>query len=77
MAKSIAGRALRSDGNGSLAWSGPRAEFVKRTAEKDASAEPSTKHDIEAVRFCAFASPGSPRDRLGVMISPSTTNNSD
>jgi hypothetical protein len=36
-----------------VSWSGPQTEFVERTCEKKASAEPSTKEGIEAVRLCA------------------------
>ncbi len=36
-----------------MAWSGPQTEFLQRTPEKKASAEPSTEHGIEPVRFCA------------------------
>jgi hypothetical protein len=34
---------------------------MDRTPEKNANDEPSTIDDIEALRFCAFAPPGSPR----------------
>jgi hypothetical protein len=44
--------------------SGLQTEFMERTPAKDASAEPSTKDGIEAVRFCAFTPAGSPLDRL-------------
>jgi hypothetical protein len=53
---SIEGRALRSEGNGSPAWSGLQTALVERTPEKSASAEASTQHGIEAVHFYAFAS---------------------
>jgi hypothetical protein len=66
----IVGQALRSEDNGSLACSGLQAESMERTPEKDASAEPSTQHGIEAVRFGVFAPPGSPLDRQSVMIFP-------
>ena len=55
---SIEGRALRSEGNGPVPWSGLQTEFLERTPGKNARAEPSTKEDIEAVRFCAFSPPG-------------------
>jgi hypothetical protein len=34
-------------------WSSLRAEFAERTPEKNASAEPGTKHGIEAARLHA------------------------
>ena len=64
-----AGRALRSD-NGPVVCSGLQTELVERTPEKQASAEPSTKQGVEAVRFCFFAPPGSPRDRQSVRRAP-------
>jgi hypothetical protein len=36
-----------------MPWSGLQTEVLKRTPEKKASAEPSTKHGIEPVRLCA------------------------
>ena len=79
----IEGQALRSEDNGPLACSGPstllrpglQTELVERTAEKDASAEPSTKYGVEAVHFSAFAPPGSPLDRQSFVIFPLTMNN--
>jgi len=35
---------------------------------KNASGEPSTKDDIEAVRLCAFTPPGSPLDGHSVVV---------
>jgi hypothetical protein len=64
----IEGQALRSEDNGPLACSGLQTELVERTPEKNASAEPSTRHGIEAVRFSVFAPPGSPLDRQSVII---------
>jgi len=66
----IEGQALRSEDNGALACSGLQTELMERTPEKDASAELSTKHGIDAVRFNVFAPPGSPLDRQSVMIFP-------
>jgi hypothetical protein len=40
-------------GNEPVPWSGLQAEFLERTPEKKASAEPGTKHGIEPVRLCA------------------------
>jgi hypothetical protein len=37
-------------------WSGLQTEFVERTPEKKANAEPSTKQDIEPVRLRASLS---------------------
>ena len=54
------GQALRSEGNGSVPWSGPQAEFLERTVGKNASAVPSTTDGIETARLCAFAPPGYP-----------------
>jgi hypothetical protein len=71
----IEGQALQCEDNGSLAWSGLQTEFVERPPEKHASAELSTQHGIEAVRFGVFAPPGSPLDRQTVMILPLTMNN--
>jgi hypothetical protein len=68
------GQALRSEDDGSLACSGLQTELMERTPEKDVSAEPSTPHGIEAVRFSVFAPPGSPLDRESVMIFPLTMN---
>jgi len=34
-------------------WSGPQTEFLERTPEKKASAEPSTKEGIEIVHLRA------------------------
>jgi hypothetical protein len=56
-------QALRSEGNGSVPWSGLQTELMERTPEKDVSGEPSTKHGIEAVHFYAFAPPSLPLDR--------------
>jgi len=42
---------------------------------KNASAEPSTKDDIEAVRLCAFTPPDSSLDRHSVVVFPLTMNN--
>ena len=42
---------------------------------KNASAEPSTKDGIEAVRLCAFTPPGSSFDRHSVVVFPLTMNN--
>jgi hypothetical protein len=70
----IEGQAFRSEDNGSLACSGLQTELMERTSEKDASAEPSTKHGIEAVRFSVFAPPGSPLDRQSVVLLPLTMN---
>ena len=36
-----------------MPWSSLQTEFLGRTYEKKASAEPSTKEGIEAVRLCA------------------------
>jgi hypothetical protein len=74
-ATAIDGRALRTEGNGSVPWSGLQTELVERTPEKKASAEPSTKDVIEAVRLCAFAPPGSPIDRHTVIAFPRIMNN--
>jgi len=40
-------------GNRSVPWSGLQTEFVERTPETKASAEPNTKDGIEAVRLGA------------------------
>ena len=64
----IEGQALRSEDNGPLTCSGLQTELVERTPEKNATAKPSTKHGIEAVRGHVFAPPGSPLDRRSVMI---------
>ena len=69
------GQALRSEGNGSVPWSGPQAEFLERTAGKNASAVPSTTDGIETDRLCAFAPPGLPLHRHSVVTFPGTTNN--
>ena len=58
----IEGQALRSEDNGPPVCSSLQTKLVERTPEKDAIAEPSTKHGIEAVHFCVFAPPGSPLD---------------
>jgi hypothetical protein len=71
----IEGKALRSEDNGPVPCSSLQTELVERTPEKDASAEPSTQHGIEAVRFGVFAPPGSPLDRQSVMIFSLTMNN--
>jgi hypothetical protein len=42
---------------------------------KNASAEPSTKDGIEAVRLCAFTPPGSSLDPHSVVVFPLTINN--
>ena len=44
---SIEERALQSEGNGPVPWSGLQTEFLERTPGKDASAEPSTKDGAE------------------------------
>jgi hypothetical protein len=64
----IEGQVLRSEDNGPLASSVLQTELVERTPEKNASAEPSTRHGIEAVHFSAFAPPGLPLDRQSVII---------
>jgi len=74
---SIEERALQSEGNGPVPWSGLQTKFLERTPGKNASAEPSTKDDVEAVRFCAFSLPGSLLDRQSVVVFPLTMNNSD
>jgi hypothetical protein len=66
---SIKGQALRSEGNGSLPWSGLQAESGEQTLGENASGEPSTKDDIEAVRLCAFTPPGLPLDLLIIRAS--------
>ena len=68
------GQALRSEGNGSVPWSGPQAEFLERTVEKNASAVLSTD-GIETDRLCAFAPPGLPLHRHSVVTFPGTMNN--
>lgn len=75
---SIEERALQSEGNGPVPWSGLQTEFLERTPGKDASAEPSTKDGVEAVRFCAFSPPSSLLDRQSVVaFLPLIMNNSD
>jgi hypothetical protein len=64
----VEGRALQSEGNGPVPWSGLQTEFVERAPRKNASAEPSTKDGSEAVRLGAFALPGSPLDRHRVVV---------
>jgi hypothetical protein len=39
--------------NGPVPWSGQQTDFLERTYEKKASAEPSTKEGIAAVYLCA------------------------
>ena len=59
--KAIERRALQSEAIGLCLGAALRlrsgqalqAEFVERTPEKKASAEPSTKHGIEPFRLCA------------------------
>src|SRR5262245_50514041 len=53
-------RALRSEGNRPVPWSGLQTELVGERRENDSSARPSTTIVIEAVRLCAFAPPSSP-----------------
>src|SRR5262245_25861484 len=53
-------RALRSEGNRPVPWSGLQTELVGERLENDSSARPSTTIVIEAVRLCAFAPPSSP-----------------
>jgi hypothetical protein len=60
---SINRRALRTEGNGPVVWSGLQTKFPERPHEKNASAQPSTKDIIGAVCLGAFAPPGSPVDR--------------
>jgi hypothetical protein len=69
-ATAIDGRALRTEGNRLVAWSGPHPELVEQTREKHASVEPSTKGDNEAVRLYAFAPPRSPVDRRRGIVFP-------
>ena len=66
---SIKGQALRSECNGSLPWSGLQAESGEQTLGENASGEPSTKDDIEAVRLCAFTPPGLTLDLLIIRAS--------
>jgi hypothetical protein len=42
----IEGRALRSEGNRPLPWSGPQTESVERMAGETATNEPSTKYAL-------------------------------
>ncbi len=67
-------RALQSEGNRLVAWSGLQTGFVERTPGKDASAGASTEHGIEAARLCAFSLPGSPLDRHSAVGFPLRTN---
>ena len=46
----IEGRALQSEGNDPVPWSGLQTELLERMPGKNASAEPSTKDGIEVVR---------------------------
>ena len=71
----IEGRALQSEGNESVPWSGLQTELLGECLRKNASAEPSTKDGIEAVRLCAFTPPGSSLDRHSVVVFPLTMNN--
>ena len=71
----IEGRALQSEGNDPVPWSGLQTELLERMPGKNVSAEPSTKDGIEAVRLCAFTPPGSSLDRHSVVVFPLTMNN--
>jgi len=71
----IEGRALQSEGNEPVPWSGLQTELLERMPGKNVSAEPSTKDGIEAVRLCAFTPPGSSLDRHNVKVFPLTMNN--
>jgi hypothetical protein len=51
--KAIERRALQNEAMGLVSRSGLQTEFLERTPEKKASAEPSTKQDIELVRLRA------------------------
>src|SRR5437667_1359719 len=68
----IEGRVLQSEGNEPVPWSGLQTELLQRMPGKNASAEPSTRDGIEAVRLCAFTPPGSSLDRHSVVVSPLT-----
>ena len=46
----VEGRALQSEGNDPVPWSGLQTELLERMPGKNASAEPSTKDGIEVVR---------------------------
>jgi hypothetical protein len=43
----IQGRALQSEGNGPVPWSGLQTEFVEQAPGKNASTEPSSKHALK------------------------------
>ena len=52
-----------------------KLSYCSECLGKNASAEPSTKDGIEAVRLCAFTPPGSSLDRHSVVVFPLTINN--
>src|SRR5438093_56089 len=49
-----------------------KLSYCSECLGKNASAEPSTKDGIEAVRLCAFTPPGSSLDRHSVVVFPLT-----
>jgi hypothetical protein len=51
--RTIERRALQSEAMGLCLGPARKPKFLKRTRETKASAEPSTKDGIEAVRLCA------------------------
>ena len=71
----IEGRALQSEGNEPVPWSGLQTELLQRMPGKKCERRPSTKDGIEAVRLCAFTPPGSSLDRHSVVVFPLTINN--
>jgi hypothetical protein len=60
-------------GNGSLPWSDLQTEFLDRTPEKKASAEPSTQDGIETVRLCDSLSELASRSTPCIIIPPTVS----
>ena len=68
----IEGRALRSEGNEPVPWSGLQTELLERMPGKKCERRAKHQDGIEAVRLCAFTPPGPSLDRHSVVVFPLT-----
>jgi hypothetical protein len=71
----IKGRALQSDAMGLYLGAARKLSLWSERLAKKASGKPSTQGRFEAVRFCAFALPGSLLDQYSVIVLPLSINN--
>ena len=62
-------QALQSECNKPAACRGLQSPVLQRTPGKFTNPGPRTLANIEMVRFCAFAPPGSPLDQYTLLIS--------